>query len=90
MIGVPAARPAEAGAFTIACTGHTAIQSPQRVHNVTNSASGAAPGGRNQRRGATRASARPATSRSTRPIVPSKNARRPVTGPSPSPRGAPA
>src|SRR5437867_5523089 len=77
MYGVPAARPPSlAGILRIACTGQTSMQSPQRVHAATNATSGAAPGGRNQRFGATRSSVRRATSCSRRPIVSWKNARR--------------
>src|SRR5438445_9667377 len=46
MIGVPAARPAPGGALMIACTGHTGMQSPQRVHEARKAISSAAPGGR--------------------------------------------
>src|SRR5437762_12555040 len=46
MIGVPAARPAPGGALMIACTGHTGMQSPQRVHDARKAISSAAPGGR--------------------------------------------
>ena len=63
MYGVPAARPPPfAGIFRIACTGQTSMQSPHRVQAATNATSGAAPGGRNQRFGATRRSARSAIS----------------------------
>lgn len=44
--GVPAASPADGGAVRMACTGQAVAQSPHRVHNARNSASGAAPGGR--------------------------------------------
>src|SRR3989454_3546494 len=56
IIGVPAASPALAGAGAMACTGQTSMQSPQRVQDARNAISGAAPGGRNQRRGADRKS----------------------------------
>ena len=77
MYGVPAANPPPlAGVFRIACTGQTSMQSPQRVHAATNATSGAAPGGRNQRFGATRCSARCTALCNSRPIVSWKNARR--------------
>src|SRR5260370_23881900 len=46
MIGVPAARPAAGGALFMACTGHTGMQSPQRVQDARNAISSPAPGGR--------------------------------------------
>src|SRR2546428_6250267 len=54
IIGVPAASPALAGAVTMACTGQTSMQSPQRGQDARDAVSGGAPGGRNPRRGATR------------------------------------
>src|SRR5207244_13152507 len=76
IIGVPAARPALGGALMIALTGHTGRQSPQRVHDARKAISSAAPGGLKYRRGATRCSARAATSRSSRSIASRKKPRR--------------
>jgi hypothetical protein len=44
--GVPAANPASLPSGRMACAGHTAVHSPQRVHAARNEASGSAPGGR--------------------------------------------